>query len=108
MYQGVLKMENLNDNNFKNEIENGIVVVDFYADWCGPCKMLKPFLEKKQVEFPEVKFFKVDTEECDRLTNIYQIRALPTVIVFKNGKEEERVVGFSAPTVESAIKKVVG
>lgn len=101
-------MENLNDNNFKNEIENGVVVVDFYAEWCGPCRMVKPFLEKKQTEFPEVKFFKVDTEECDRLTSIYQVRALPTVLVFKNGKEEERIVGFSAQTIEEKIRKVVG
>jgi thioredoxin 1 len=101
-------MENLTDDTFKNEIENGMVVVDFYADWCGPCRMVKPFLEKKQVEFPSVKFFKVDTEECDRLTSIYQVRALPTIIIFKNGKEEERIVGFSAQTIEEKIRKVVG
>jgi len=101
-------MENLTDETFKTNIETGIVVVDFYAEWCSPCKMLKPFLEKKQNEFPNVKFFKVDTEECDRLTSIYQIKALPTVLIFKNGVEEERIVGFSAPTIEDKIRKVVG
>ena len=98
----------INEQNFKTKIEEGVVVVDFYADWCSPCKLLGNFLEKKQVEFPSVKFFKVDTEECDRLTSIYQVRALPTIIIFKNGKEEERVVGFSAQTIEEKIRKVVG
>jgi thiol-disulfide isomerase/thioredoxin len=95
--------------NVKNIFTNAIRDMErFQEDRPNIDKRIKQNIEKKQEEFPDVKFFKVDTEECDRLTNIYQVRALPTVLVFKNGKEEERIVGFSAPTVEAAIRKVIG
>jgi len=99
-------MELITEQNFKTKIAEGVVIVDFFAEWCGPCKMLAPFLEKKQNELQDVKIFKVDTEDCQMLTNLYQVRALPTVIIFKNGKEEERIVGFSAQAIENAIRKV--
>lgn len=99
-------MKLITEQDFKKEIETGVVVVDFFADWCGPCKMLAPFLDKLSKELPTVKFVKVDTEDCQMLSNLYQIRALPTVIIFKNGKEEERVVGFSAKTIEEKIRKI--
>lgn len=101
------EMELLNKDTFKSAIENGIVVVDFFAEWCSPCKQLAPFLNKKEEEFPSVKFFKVDTDENDSLTSLYQIRSLPTVIIFKNGKEEERIVGFSSAVIDNSIRKVL-
>lgn len=100
-------MEIITEQNFKTKIAEGVVIVDFFAEWCGPCKQLAPFLEKKQKEYPDVKIYKVDTEDCQMLTNLYQVRALPTVIIFKNGKEEERVVGFSAQAIDNTIRKVV-
>ena len=100
-------MELLNKDNFKSSISNGVVVVDFFAEWCGPCKQLAPYLTKKEEELPWVKFFKVDTEENDILTSLYQIRSLPTVVIFKNGIEQERVVGFSSTVIENSIRKVL-
>lgn len=100
-------MEIITEQNFKTKIAEGVVIVDFFAEWCSPCKLLIPFLEKKQNEYPDVKIYKVDTEDCQMLTNLYQVRALPTVIIFKNGKEEERVVGFSAQAIDNTIRKVV-
>lgn len=101
-------MEILTQENFNEEIKTGIVIVDFYADWCGPCKQLAPFLDKLSKENTNIKFVKVDTEESQELSSLYNIRALPTIVFFKNGKEEERNVGFSPATVVNTLRKVIG
>lgn len=101
-------MKILTETNFKQTIETGITVVDFYADWCGPCKALATFISKIEPNYPDVKFTKLDTEEATELTSLYQVKALPTLIFFKDGVEVERNVGFSPVTVENTIRKVIG
>ncbi len=89
---------NINSSNFKEEILdfNGISVVDFYADWCGPCKMLAPILDELSDNYDSkiVKFGKLDVESNQDLSNQYQIQGIPNVIIFNKGKMYKQVVGL--------------
>ncbi|WP_187119288.1 thioredoxin [Clostridium polynesiense] len=84
------------DNDFANQIENekGIVLVDFWATWCGPCKMIAPVLEQLSSEIPEIKIAKVEVDENPASASKYRITSIPTLMVFKNGTVVETVVGF--------------
>jgi len=85
----------LTDKNFDNTIKNGIVMVDFYATWCGPCKILAPIIEEIAEEANgKVKICKLDTDRCPVASYKYNIKYLPTVIIFKNGNPEYRVMGL--------------
>ena len=74
--------------------EEGIVVVDFFATWCGPCKMLAPVLEDVQEEMKNVKIVKVDIDENPNVASEYKVKNIPTIKVFKNGEEITTNVGF--------------
>ena len=69
------------------------VFVDFYATWCGPCKMMSPILEQLSEEKQDVKFAKIDVDDAERLAILYGISSIPCMILFKNGEEADRVVG---------------
>ncbi|WP_270504657.1 thioredoxin [Paraclostridium sordellii] len=81
---------------FKNEVENAIetTIVDFFATWCGPCKMLSPVFEEIDQNVEEAKFLKVDIDKSLDLARRFEVTTVPTVIVFKDGKEADRLVGF--------------
>jgi thioredoxin 1 len=88
-------MKIVDSNEFKNEIKNGITVVDFFATWCGPCKMLAPVLEGLSSEMEgKVKFIKVDIDQSSDLANEFQIASVPTMIIFKDGEKVDQLVGF--------------
>ncbi|MBS2035817.1 thioredoxin [bacterium] len=73
------------------------VVVDFYADWCGPCKRMEPVLEKvSQAYGGKVKVVKLNSDENQDLSLKYQVRGLPTLIVFRGGEEVDRKLGFQS------------
>ena len=77
----------INSDNFANEVlsHNGVVVVDFFANWCGPCRKLAPILEEVDNELSNVKFAKINTDENIEMAKKYQVSGLPTLMVFKNG-----------------------
>ena len=81
-------------NEFNNEVKDGVVIVDFFADWCGPCKMLAPVLEDVQEEMKNVKIVKVDIDENPNVASEYKVKNIPTIKVFKNGEEITTNVGF--------------
>ena len=85
----------LQDENFKKEIKNGIVLVDFYADWCGPCKMVAPIIEELSQEKENVKFIKVNVDNNEEIAKEYGIMSIPTMIIFKDGKEINKNIGFA-------------
>ncbi|SFD00115.1 thioredoxin [Clostridium uliginosum] len=87
----------INGNEFVNEVENtkGVVVVDFFADWCGPCKMLAPVFEGVSNNMGDkAKFFKIDVDESRNIAQKYKIAAVPTMIIFKDGVPVENLAGF--------------
>ena len=87
-------MIELEENNWKEEISNSsIVVVDFYADWCGPCKSLGRTLEELSEELKDVKFVKVNVEDCESAAEEFGIRNVPTLIIFKDGEVKKKSVG---------------
>lgn len=84
-------VESLSSNDFDAFLESGIVVVDFYADWCGPCKQLKPtFTQLAQSYKGRVKFAKVNIDHSRSIAKRYNIKKIPTVLLFKEGKEVKR------------------
>ncbi len=86
----------INDTNFNKEVleEKGIVLVDFFATWCGPCKMLAPILEELDVELKDVKIVKVDVDESPEVSTKYGIQSIPTMKLFKDGQDMQTLVGF--------------
>ncbi len=87
----------INTDNFVSEVVNndGITVVDFFANWCGPCRKLSPILEEVEQELSsKVKFAKINTDENLEMAKKYQVSGLPTLLVFKNGEPAERMVGI--------------
>ena len=81
------------------------VVVDFYADWCGPCKVLAPMLDKAAEPMTnKVKFVKVDVDKATKLAQQYQIRSIPTLMFFKSGKVVDQIVGL--PSAEELKKRL--
>ena len=86
----------LTDSNFAAHVDRGSipVVVDFWADWCGPCKMMAPHFDRVTADMePEVRLAKLDTESNPHTVSRFQIRSIPTVILFKNGTEVARQAG---------------
>lgn len=74
--------------------QNEVVFVDFFATWCGPCKMLAPIIEQLADKHPEVKVVKVDVDQEPSLAMQYQVQSIPTLITFKNGQPVQRQLGF--------------
>lgn len=89
-------VKHINENEFENEVlkEEGIVVVDFFATWCGPCKMLAPVLDEVQDEMKNVKIVKMDIDENSDKVAEYGVKNIPTIKIFKNGEEVTTNVGF--------------
>ena len=97
----------INTSEFKTNVEEnqGVVVVDFFATWCGPCKMLAPVFEQAGEEMQnDATFLKVDIDESLELARQFQISTVPTVMVFKNGKPVDSLVGFIPK--EALVQKV--
>ena len=85
-----------NNNNFDIEISNGIVLVDFNASWCGPCRMLRPILDDVIKEKPDSKIISVNVDNNEQLASRYNIFSIPCLILFKDGKEANRTVGLKS------------
>jgi thioredoxin len=94
----------LSDGNFRNEIARGAFVVDFWAAWCGPCRMIAPVIEELAAERPEVRFGKLNVDENPRTATAFKVQGIPLLVFFKDGVERGRVVGaVPRQRIESAI-----
>lgn len=87
-------MKVLNTNEFNNAVASGVTVVDFYADWCGPCKMLGPVMETVAAKITDVNFYKVNVDESEEVAARYGIMSIPAVFLFKDGNVVAKTVGF--------------
>lgn len=85
-----------NENTFDEEVykEERIVIVDFYADWCSPCKMLTPILESVAEERKDIKIVKVNVDDNSKLANEFRAYSIPLLVIFEDGKEVNRVAGL--------------
>lgn len=90
------KVIEVNENNFEEEVLNSekLVLIDFYADWCEPCKMLSPIIDEVSNEKDNVKFVRIDVDTNDNLATKYQIMYMPTLVIIKNGEEIDRSIGL--------------
>ena len=94
-----------NNNDFKKEIESGLVLVDFYTEWCGPCKMLASILE----EVDYMKVLKVDADKFMDLAQQFGIMSVPTLCFFQDGELKERVIGYkTAEEIKEIYQKISG
>ncbi|MCH9627587.1 MAG: Thioredoxin [Chlamydiales bacterium] len=85
----------LSDDNFEDGISQGVVLVDFYADWCGPCRMLTPVVEELAQEMTgKMTVAKVDTDQSVNVAAKFEVTSIPTLILFKDGQIVKRVVGL--------------
>lgn len=83
------------DSDLQQNIEkNKFTVVDFWASWCGPCKSIAPLLEQLSGDYPNVEFAKINVDENPETSVQYNIRAIPTILLFRNGELQERLVGM--------------
>ncbi|XP_013417153.1 thioredoxin [Lingula anatina] len=84
---------------------NTLVVVDFYATWCGPCRVIGPFLEKLEQEFPHVKFVKVDVDEYGEFAEQEGIEVMPTLYFYKKGKKVDEMAGANRDKLRELVTK---
>ena len=99
-----VKVYTSEDMKFENLSKNPLTLVDFWATWCGPCRMLSPIVEEVAAETPDVVFAKVDVDQNMELAAGLQISAVPTLMLFKDGKLVERVMGVQP---KEAIKRLI-
>ncbi len=92
-------LKNIDNNDFNSEIKEGLVLVDFYADWCGPCRMQSPIVEELSNEVKDLKVIKVNVDEREDIAKTYGIMSIPTLILFKDGQIEKKQIGFSSKEV---------
>jgi thioredoxin 1 len=99
----------LDESNFESEVRSGVVLVDFWATWCGPCKMQAPIVEQVAGRMEgKAKVAKLDVDKAPKIAQRFGVRAIPTLVVFKDGKPEKQFVGFTkAETLISGITTVL-
>ena len=91
-------MLSLKENDFQKEVldSKGLVLVDFWAEWCSPCRQLGPILESVSKTMPNVKFCKVNVDEAPSTAASFGIRSIPSMFLFRDGKQIDTKVGFSS------------
>ena len=103
-------VDHINDGNFEEEVlkAKGVVVVEFFATWCAPCKMLAPILEEISEEVKEAKVVKIDVDENPLAANLYHVSSIPTIKIFKDGELKDSKVGFQPKEfLQEAIEELI-
>lgn len=97
------------DSDFASTIAHGKYVVDFWAGWCGPCRMIAPVVEQLASERDDVRFAKLNVDENPQTSSFFRVQSIPLLIFFKDGEEKGRVVGaVPRQNIESAIAQYLG
>ncbi len=100
-------VKNISDSEFKDFLEkNNLVLVDFFADWCGPCQMVSPVIEKLSEELESVSFAKMNVDQNSEIPGKFGIMSIPTLLVFKKGKLVDRITGaYPKQAIEERLRK---
>lgn len=99
------KITVIDEQTFDQDIKKGKVLVDFYAEWCGPCKRIGPVLEMVDDDLQgKVQIYKVNIDKSPNLANRYQVKGVPTLVLFENGKVKGKISGFRD---KSAVKQFI-
>ena len=89
-------VKEIKDIEYEKVIEKGKVIIDCYAPWCGPCKMISPIIDALSEEIKDANFYKINVDEAEKIIGDYEIMSIPTILIFNNGKLKEKVVGFKS------------
>jgi thioredoxin 1 len=101
------KVITLTDKNFQQQTKNKVVLVDFWASWCAPCRMMAPVLNDVSSELSGNSYVgKVDIQQYQMLANKFKVRSIPTMVLFKNGSEVKRFVGIKSK--DFLLKEIAG
>ena len=104
-----MTVEHYDADTFAPAIATGVTLIDFWATWCGPCKMMAPVLDGLSEDYPDVKFVKVNVDEAGDLAAQYGVMSIPNFLFFKNGEVVRNLVGGMRPAdFEAAIREVIG
>jgi len=99
----------LTDSDFREQIGRGSVVVDFWAAWCGPCRMISPIIEQLASERRDIRFAKLNVDENPQTSSSFGVQGIPLLVFFKDGVERGRVVGaVPKGQIEAAIRQYLG
>lgn len=93
-------MQVLTDSDFATATASGVSFIDFFAEWCGPCKMLAPIFEELAGEYEgKAHFYKVNVDEAQEVAQKFSVTSIPTLILLENGEEKSRLTGFQSKDV---------
>ena len=96
----------IDDNIDEVTAHNNYVLIDFWAQWCGPCRALSPFIDKLEKEFPHITFCKANVEEAEKISERLGVQNLPCVIFYDHGKEVNRVIGNNQIRIREIIESL--
>jgi thioredoxin 1 len=98
----------LDNGNFESAIEKGVAVVDFWAPWCGPCKLVAPIIEELEKELEgEISAYKVNVDRQRQIADKYGIVNIPAILIFKDGREADKITGLPYGNAKREIKSVI-
>ena len=89
-----MEIKHANEDNFDSLTNKGLVLVDFFANWCGPCRMMAPIIDELSEKRPDIKFYKVNVDEEEDLAYAFNVQSIPTFVIMRDGKPVKATMGY--------------